>query len=52
METSGALWPRSPKGVARRDTVNLFPHWGNDNYGEVWGRELLQMHDSLLELGA
>ena len=23
------------KGVARRSTVHLFPHWCNGNYGEV-----------------
>ena len=36
MEELSYLWRLPHKGVARRSTVNLFPHWGNGNYGEVW----------------
>ena len=35
MEELSYLWRLPHKGVARRSTVNLFPHWGNGNYGEV-----------------
>ena len=40
MEELSYLWRFPRKGVARRSTVNLFPHWCNGNYGEVcaWGR--------------
>ena len=35
MEELSYLWRFPRKGVARRSTVNLFPHWCNGNYGEV-----------------
>ena len=36
MEESDYLSLPPHKGVARWSTVNLFPHWCNGNYGEVW----------------
>src|SRR5438128_508313 len=36
MEESSYLFLLPHKGVTRWSTVNLFPHWCNGNYGEVW----------------